>query len=156
MNMILALVVAAQIVTLNCASTPDRTPEGVVADYGLKLTQSVEHVQEAVGEVGKSSTNQQVKEGAIAALQAIQKVNDLSETLADKLAVINQARTGGGDVADGPIDEVLALVDQIDAALDLEIIPKLGAYPETRAALDAARAVSKLLLAIQLEMGRVQ
>jgi hypothetical protein len=136
-----------------CALKNGRTPEGLAADYGVRIARTVGAAQEAIGSVGKTSTVPAVKTGAVAALQSLQHVNTLGVTLAGKLDAIRIAR-GAGQEPSGLVSEAVALIDQIDAAVSLGVLPKIGDLPETKAALEAARAISKLILEIQFHLGR--
>lgn len=151
-----AVVVAlALTLSVGCA-TAGHTPEGLAADYGVRIAKVVGATQEAIGTVGKTSTNQAVRDGAVKALQALQQVNIKGSELASKLDLIRQARAAGQAPTASTMQGVLTVIDQIDAAVDLDVIPKLGDYPETKAALTAAREISKLILTIQFELGRMQ
>lgn len=150
----LSTALLALLLTTACA-TAGHTPEGLAADYGVRIARVVGATQEAIGAVGKASTNQAVRDGAVKALQALQQVNLKGVELATKLDLIRQARAAGAVPSAGAIQDVLAVIDQIDAAVALDVIPKLGDYPETKAALQAAREISKLILTIQFELGKV-
>ena len=141
------------LVLLTGCAIKGRTPEGLAADYGVRIARIVGAAQEAVGVVGKASTVPQVREGAVKALEGLNTVNVLGVQLADKLEAINKARAAGGETT-GLVQQAIALIDQIDAAVALGVLPKIGDLPETRAALEAARAISKLILEIQFHLGR--
>lgn len=133
-----------------------KTPEGFVANYGVKIGRSVAAAQDAVGTVGKTSTNLEVKKGALAALKGLDKVNTAGIKLADTLDKIVTLRKAGSPVDGTLFDQAQAIIDDIDAALALDVIPHLGDSEEVRAALESARAVSKLVLSIQLQLGQWQ
>lgn len=137
----------------SCPQTQNRTTEGVLADYGGRIAKTVGQAQEAVGAVGKASTVPAVKQAALDALAGLQLVNDKGTQLADTLDVIVKARAAGGPVDANTLARALALVDAIDTDLLKQVVPKLGS-PEAGAALDLVRAVSKLILNIQLELGK--
>lgn len=138
----------------SCPQTQNRTPEGLIAEYGVKIAKTVGAAQEAVGAVGKASTLQPVREASLKALEGLQVVNQKGLQLADVLDAINKARAIG--TVDGNLlTQALALVDGIDTELLTRVVPQLGS-PEARAALDAVRAIGKLILSIQLELGKAQ
>lgn len=151
-----ALVVLAALASTAASCPKAKTPEGTIALYGGRIAATVGAAQEAIGAVGKASTNQAVRNGAVAALQGLQVVNAKGLELADALDKIHQIRAAGGAVSEVSVQNALALLDAIDAAIDLEVIPKLGDHPETKAAIEAARAVGKLVLSIQFELGRLK
>jgi hypothetical protein len=150
----LAIPIVALILLAGCA-IKGRTPEGLAADYGVRIAKTVGAAQEAVGAVGKASSVPEVRSGAIKALESLNKVNVLGVQLADKLELISQARLAGGETGT-LVQQAVSLIDQIDAAVALGVLPQLGDRPETRAALDAARAISKLILEIQFHLGRTE
>jgi len=148
----LTIPILALVVLTGCA-IKGRTPEGLAADYGVRIAKTVGAAQEAVGAVGKASTVPAVRAGAVKALEGLNTVNVLGVQLADKLDAISQAR-GAGSETSGLVQQAVALIDQIDAAVALGVLPQIGDLPETRAALEAARAISKLILEIQFHLGR--
>jgi len=143
------------LVLLTGCAIKGRTPEGLAADYGVRIAKTVGAAQEVVGAVGKASTVPQVRAGAVKALEGLQTVNTLGVQLADKLDAISQARAAGGETGT-LVQQAVSLIDQIDAAVTLGVLPQLGDLPETRAALDAARAITKLILEIQFHLGRTE
>jgi hypothetical protein len=149
----LTIPILAALLVTGCALKSGRTPEGLAADYGVRIARTVGAAQEAVGAVGKASTNPTVKAGAVKALEGLNHVNVLGVQLAGKLDAVRIAR-GAGQETSGLIAEAVALIDQIDAAVSLGVLPKIGDLPETQAALEAARAVSRLILEIQFQLGR--
>jgi hypothetical protein len=149
-----ALVIASGVA---CAvKVKGRTPEGLVADYGVKIGQTVSAAQETVGAIGKASTNQKVRDGAVLALKGLDAVNTNGLKLADVLDKIIALRQANQPIDGTLFDQALALVDAIDNAIALDVIPHLGDSPEARAGLEAARAVSKLALSIQLQLGELK
>ena len=140
---------------LSACAINGRTPEGLAADYGVRVARTVGAAQEAVGAVGKASTVPAVKRGAVSALEGLQHVNTLGVQLADKLDAIRIARGAGTDTTNA-VEQAIGLINQIEAAISLNVIPKLGDLPETRAALEAAHAITSLILEIQLQLARQQ
>lgn len=151
-----ALVVLATLSAQSCASVQhqNRTPEGLIAEYGIKIARTVGAAQEAVGALGKASTLQPVRDASLKALEGLQLVNQKGLQLADVLDAINKARAVG--TVDGSLlTQAINLVDAIDTDLLTRVVPQLGS-PEAKAALDAVRAIGKLILTIQLELGKTQ
>lgn len=151
----LSLPLCALVVMTGCALSNGKTPEGLAADYGVRIARTVFAAQEAVGAVGKASTVPAVKTGAVKALEGLERVNTLGLQLADRLETIRVARASGSPTGT-LVEQARTIIDQIDVAVALGVLPKIGDLPETRAALEAARAISKLILDIQFELGRLQ
>jgi hypothetical protein len=153
-----ALVLIALCAFMSTAATCQRakTPEGTIALYGAKIGKTVGLAQEAIGAIGKTTQSEAVLNAASGALDAMGDVNQLGLELADRLDAIVTIRESTGTVDTASVDSALKLVDAIDAAIDLKVIPKLGDHPETAAALQAAREIGKLVLTIQFELGRLQ
>ena len=137
-------------------TAPTTTPEATTAVYGKKISDTVRAAQTAVHGVGTASSNLAVKKGTLAALQGLDKVNVAGLALADLLDKIAAIRKLGQPVDGDLLSQAQVYIDQIDAALDLDVIPHLGDNPEVKAGLDAVRAVSKLALEIQLYIGQLK
>lgn len=152
---LVAVAIAALLISTaaTCQQTQNRTPEGVIAEYGVKIARTVGVAQEAVGAVGKASQVPAVRQGALDALAGLELVNQKGLQLASVLGIINQARAAGQPVSPSTVAQALALVDAIDTDLLTAVVPKLGS-PEAKAALDAVRAIGKLILNIQLQLGK--
>lgn len=151
-----ALVVLSAFLSTAATCQHARTPEGTLALYGGKIATTVGAAQEAIGAVGKASSHQAIRDGAVKALQGLQTVNVKGVELADALDKISAIRSAGGPVSELSVTSALNLINAIDAAIDLDVIPKLGDHPETKAAIEAARAIGKLILDIQFELGRLR
>ncbi len=156
---ILAAVAAVSILVAGAAcaiKVKGRTPEGLVADYGVKIGQTVSAAQETVGAIGKASSNQTVRDGAVLALKGLDTVNTNGLKLADVLDRIIALRRANQPIDGTLFDQALTYVDAIDNGIALDVIPHLGDAPEARAGVEAARAVSKLALSIQLQLGELK
>jgi len=133
-----------------------KTPEGQTAAYGVKIAKTIKAAQKATHDVGTASESLVIKKGALAALQGLDKVNLVGLKLADELDKIVALRAAGQPVSGDALATIQSYLDAIDAAIDLDVIPHLGDHPEVTAALEAARAVSKLMLEIQLYVGQLK
>ena len=138
----------------SCPKTT-RTPEGFVADYGVKIGKTVKAAQDAVGAVGTApDAATPVREGALAALKGLNVVNEKGIRLGQILDQMAAARKAGQVVVPTSIDEALRLLAEIDDEIILRIVPQLGANPVTAASLKAVSEISKLVLTVQFELGK--
>ena len=137
-------------------NTTPKPIESTTAEYGKKISDTVRAAQTAVHGVGTASESLVVKKGALAALQGLDKVNLVGIDLADVLNKIAAVRAAGQPVTGDLLAQAQALIDKIDVAIDLDVIPHLGDNPEVKAGLDAVRAISKLALEIQLYLGQLK
>lgn len=139
--------------TSNCALKSGRTPEGLLAQYGGSIGKTVKVSQDAVGQIGTAlGIPLPVRQGAVKALEGLDKVNDNGIKLAAALKRISAARAASQTPTPTDFQEALELVNNIDENLVFEVIPQLNT-PEARAALTSVREISKLILNIQLELG---
>ncbi len=154
-RLIAGLAISAVLALTACA-VKGRTLEGISADYSVQVGKAVAVAQEAVGTFGKASADPKVRNASVLALKGLDVVNVKGLELADLLDKIVALRRANQPIDDSLIAQALALVDALDSAIDLDVIPHLGDAPEARAALEAARAVSKLVLSFQFQLGQLK
>lgn len=148
-------IVAVLALLSTAASCPThKTPEGLLAGYGVKIAQTVKAAQDAVGGVGTApGVSVEVRKGSLEALKGLNVVNEKGVQLAGVLKAIHEARKLGQESPQS-VTQALELIANIDEEVLLRVIPQLGSSPEAQASLKAVQEISKLILNIQFELGR--
>lgn len=155
MNIALVFLIAAQIVTLNCASTPDAPREprhAQIAKYGTEIAAGIEKVQDLVGSVGTSSTNQDVKKFADARLADIDKANDAGLELVKVLEAVDGLQPGPEQEA--KLDEAKRQVDQL--VVLIAQFTNLDERPEFAAGEQLVAAVFQTTNTLLVEIGKLK